>query len=57
MQRLYDNASGSTWKRMLRVPDGMHNDTWLKAGGQYLQTIEELLDIVRQRQQKQISAD
>ena len=35
MLQLFDAATSATDKVFHRVPDGMHNDTWLKGGEEY----------------------
>jgi len=43
MQTLYDSATKSRRCIILRVPSGMHNDTWIKAGEKYFEVMRDFI--------------
>ena len=34
-KRLYDTATAAKFKQLLEIPNGCHNQTWLKGGDEY----------------------
>jgi len=46
MQSLWDSATSSKRCMILRVPGGMHNDTWVKAGEKYFEVMRDFLQKV-----------
>eukprot|EP00470_Lotharella_oceanica_P004353 CAMPEP_0170175230 /NCGR_PEP_ID=MMETSP0040_2-20121228/8346_1 /TAXON_ID=641309 /ORGANISM="Lotharella oceanica, Strain CCMP622" /LENGTH=289 /DNA_ID=CAMNT_0010417145 /DNA_START=82 /DNA_END=951 /DNA_ORIENTATION=+ len=43
MQSLFDSADRASRRVILRVPGGMHNDTWLKAGPKYFEVMRDFI--------------
>ena len=44
MDRLYEAASDTTFKRIFKVENGEHNDTWIKAGDDYWEEISTFVE-------------
>lgn len=43
MDRLYQAAEKSTFKRMYKVETGEHNDTWIKGGEDYFEEFDDFI--------------
>ena len=41
---MYESAKQAAFKHIHSVPGGMHNDTWLKGGKEYLYAIKDFLE-------------
>ena len=42
--RLYEAAQNAAFKQIYQVQGGMHNDTWLKGGKDYIYVIKDFID-------------
>jgi fermentation-respiration switch protein FrsA (DUF1100 family) len=43
-QRLHEAATSAAFKQIYMVQGGMHNDTWLKGGKDYIYAIKDFID-------------
>ena len=50
--RLYEAAVVAPFKQMHQVPDGMHNDTWLKGGKDYIYALKDFIDKAKEYRQQ-----
>jgi fermentation-respiration switch protein FrsA (DUF1100 family) len=50
-KKLHDAAVSAPFKQMLVVQGGMHNDTWLKGGKDYIYALKDFIDKAQEHRQ------